>query len=778
MEIIIPINTSLLSLNNPQMNQRTNFKFKYIILCNFVFFIIVSLSLVLYYFKTKYSFPKNNFTKLDNQFLKDESYINNDYSYITNYSQNKEIFSIYKGGGEIKTTNLKSFSHPGFYQITKERFLYEVQKQSIYTNLISNKFIGTWESFNENNSKKEKQKKVFFHIGDSNKGDILIKFDKVFEIRSRNEAIELFLKNYEGKYIEHWAKLISYSLYDSLEFKVNQIKKTFQINGKFVSNFEKGEIFQTIYKRENRCSTIVNMTFPLIYESANATLFTGEVITIGSVPTLKPEKINIFINSTCGFQFKVVGKALNENDERQTKLRKLRKFFFISLFSSILYSIGAIFLIFGLKKYEAAVSSINVEFIIMNSVWNFYGFTSNIYLAFHGYLDFFLNFAIISICFLVKLILFDSLVFYVFWGIIERAISSECQKAKLKIRFYSFMIIIFILSFFFIPNFYINYFYIIFICIFLWIPQIIHNIISNNRYGFPFIYIFGCTIDRIIYPFYFRVYKDNFFMLKTNNTFFIIILIFIIFTILFLLIQTFLGPRFMLSEEYQQFPYCFYKNKEELPNNYKDINNEECVICLMPIFDEETEKGNTITEMKEINPSTDLEKEEKNNGDNQKNNSEENSQNTTFDNSKEINEKNNEIDLNESKNDGDLLLKDEEELDNTDDNNKLIIKGENVDEKNKDNDINDNNIKKEGNNNFEKIRIIWNFRNSLFRLFYFLKIFFKKNLLFFYKSSANIHNKLYMFTPCKHIFHSECLEQWLEQKKECPNCRTSFENLI
>ena len=144
----------------------------------------------------------------------------------------------------------------------------------------------------------------------------------------------------------------------------------------------------------------------------------------------------------------------------------------------------------------------------------------------------------------------------------------------------------------------------------------------------------------------------------------------------------------------------------------------------------------------------------------------------------EINEKNNEIDLNESKNDGDLLLKDEEELDNTDDNNKLIIKGENVDEKNKDNDINDNNIKKEGNNNFEKIRIISNFRNSLFRLFYFLKIFFKKNLLFFYKSSANIHNKLYMFTPCKHIFHSECLEQWLEQKKECPNCRTSFENLI
>ena len=29
----------------------------------------------------------------------------------------------------------------------------------------------------------------------------------------------------------------------------------------------------------------------------------------------------------------------------------------------------------------------------------------------------------------------------------------------------------------------------------------------------------------------------------------------------------------------------------------------------------------------------------------------------------------------------------------------------------------------------------------------------------------------FMITPCHHLFHSRCLEIWLEQKNECPYCR-------
>ena len=41
----------------------------------------------------------------------------------------------------------------------------------------------------------------------------------------------------------------------------------------------------------------------------------------------------------------------------------------------------------------------------------------------------------------------------------------------------------------------------------------------------------------------------------------------------------------------------------------------------------------------------------------------------------------------------------------------------------------------------------------------------------FHERSWNIYNKPIMMTPCHHIFHSNCLEEWLRMKKECPSCR-------
>lgn len=29
----------------------------------------------------------------------------------------------------------------------------------------------------------------------------------------------------------------------------------------------------------------------------------------------------------------------------------------------------------------------------------------------------------------------------------------------------------------------------------------------------------------------------------------------------------------------------------------------------------------------------------------------------------------------------------------------------------------------------------------------------------------------YMLTPCNHLFHTECLTQWMDEKMECPTCR-------
>lgn len=35
----------------------------------------------------------------------------------------------------------------------------------------------------------------------------------------------------------------------------------------------------------------------------------------------------------------------------------------------------------------------------------------------------------------------------------------------------------------------------------------------------------------------------------------------------------------------------------------------------------------------------------------------------------------------------------------------------------------------------------------------------------------------YMKTPCNHLFHSQCMEIWMEKKCECPSCRTKIPSL-
>jgi hypothetical protein len=58
------------------------------------------------------------------------------------------------------------------------------------------------------------------------------------------------------------------------------------------------------------------------------------------------------------------------------------------------------------------------------------------------------------------------------------------------------------------------------------------------------------------------------------------------------------------------------------------------------------------------------------------------------------------------------------------------------------------------------------------------EIFMKENVNYVEKFAMMIqkwnkkkNNKPYMKTPCGHIFHSRCLETWLEVKNECPYCR-------
>jgi len=84
------------------------------------------------------------------------------------------------------------------------------------------------------------------------------------------------------------------------------------------------------------------------------------------------------------------------------------------------------------------------------------------------------------------------------------------------------------------------------------------------------------------------------------------------------------------------------------------------------------------------------------------------------------------------------------------------------------------------NNNDEIIKndVINKKNNFIKQIWKLIKVLFSENLFSFYKKGSDSNGELYMYTPCSHVFHTECLEKWFEFKKECPNCRISMKEYL
>ena len=778
MNTLIQINSLLLPLNSNQI-QNNQKRIKYIIFLFLLF--TISIPLYLYYsFTKKISSSSINIIS-EYIILKNENKYRGENNIKIDLNLKDNItFRDYNLKIKSKNSNFKSFLTPMNFLIKNEEpNLQGKQNQDILMYLINNQFSGLWESLNS------VQNKSNYAVGKSNKGFTTIKFSQALEKKSKLDSIALIIQNNEDEYIDHWMKLTSFSNFQNLKKTINITQKTLELSGKFETIIEKGEFLEIKEKETNSCNSIINITFPLIIEEIEEYSEDGLTKLKKNVSYINNDFFTLLINSTCGYKLKVEGKVYNEFEENKKKQKKLKTYFFLSLSSSIIYILGISSLVFGIKKNEMVLSAINIECITQNAGWNFYLCISNIYFAIKTSNNFFWTFVIIGHIYIIKFLVFDIRLFSVFWEIKERYERNNNKLMKLKVRFLIYFYFLIFSSFFVTTIFFTNPLCIIIICLILWIPQILHNIKNNNRYGLPLIYIFACSIDRIIYPLYFRGIKNSFFMLRQNYYTSYAIIIFAVLSVLILLIQIFKGPRFMLSEKYQGISYKLYKTRNELETEItnRDLNNEKCVICLLPIFydDEKTQK----IEMKNLE-NEDEEIERDNDG-----------AKIPVKVKEELDSINSDIFL-KLENDSIKInninnfceYEDKDKLNEINDNDKLLIPdniiGNNNLEKNNNNIINDNIIRKIDDKIIGKKKCsikkylknyINTINNIVIKFYFILKVLLKHNLFCFYKVSIT-NNDLYIFTPCKHIFHSQCLEKWIEHKKECPNCRSNLETFF
>ena len=665
--------------------------------------IIIILSFIWFFLFIKLSIQENN-NSFDNtpneEFSEKETKLNSKYALNNNPNNNtnstlRELTTFFRG------------------KYDKQDFIRRKQIKSIVDKLTNSKYIGRWFT------KEEETRKL--RIGKSLEGFTEIKFNRAIEIATRQDAIAVLINNYEDKYINHWLHHSSFILSKNLYFKID--KKTNQciFNGKFETEANYGELFFTKMSTRYPCNSNLTIIFPL----TNITLLTnttnGESF-IETIETIDNSNLSISFNSSCGFNMSMELYIDDQKRRKQTQV-EVNKYTIIISIILLLYMISVHLMNRDLKKNNEAIKCIYLFTIIQNLNWHVYCCMTHISWSISNN-RYFSHFSIIAFLYSINIIGFDFKFIFNYWTIKKDSISYR-SFINLKIIFYSSFYVFFFISFFFISDLMIYYFPIYVCCLFLWTPQIIYNAVYYNKFNYPFFYIICSTVERLFFGFYFRANDENFFKIKGSKNFVYFISIYLFLNYLILILQTLKGPRFFMPKKYQKEDFDFYKTKEELLESSPDIANVECVICLLPIFVDET----PIENKNEI----EKEKEKEDNNSVSANTSRSGIQMTT---NEFMKENNNNLEMN-------------------------VIKQK---KNNKDNKNEVNNHKKSSKNCSD--------------FYYFIDILLIKGFCCFYKLSKNSENKIYMKTPCNHVFHAACFEKWLIRKKECPNCRYNLSDKI
>lgn len=104
----------------------------------------------------------------------------------------------------------------------------------------------------------------------------------------------------------------------------------------------------------------------------------------------------------------------------------------------------------------------------------------------------------------------------------SRLFSDPHLLRKKLVQFYFLFYLIMFFSLFYVMKFFFEKPYILIAISGTWIPQIIYNVIYNNRMSMPMINIILFSLNKMFLPFYFRGYPGNLFKLSTDLKFLLI----------------------------------------------------------------------------------------------------------------------------------------------------------------------------------------------------------------------------------------------------------------
>jgi len=638
-------------------------------------------------------------------------YIGNLLNYM-NMTRDIEINDKYYSN--YKNNSLSNFNNEE-YQLN---FLLDMTIYDHYTGKIENIY---YNKTNTNIYKKLKNSTILKFIPDEN-NKINIRLIKTKNTFNKQKFLVIDLNNYINN-----IRYILYANISELNYKNDIENKRFIIKGLFSGILFDGQINNKI-----NLSTFAELEFKtgtihLNGINGNRTNISNINPSGFSLLLLIPDYgLNLKINST-------IEIFLNSHQIKFYKIydkNELRITFFIIVFL-ITNAIGVRCLIKNIKRKESLVSAISLESFTPNFICHYYSSLLYIMLFFFTYNKFGkLLYTIAAIFSIINFIFYDYAFINLFWKLKRRRLSCF-QSFKLRLRVFilnsSFIILFYLFS---IRKASINliYFYLSFM---IWTPQILHNIINNNRYIYPFFYIFFSTFDKLFYLFLFNKMENH--SIRNINKYIIIIsIIYISSCIIILYLQTFLGPRFMLpSACYKKEISIYISNKELLKDKSKSkLHNEICIICLAKILDIANKK-------------------------------EKNDNNTT----------NNE---NENENKNNIPKNSDNKIETNIDNN-ISITTSRIDLVSSENNQSDsNNIS----NISQSLRIIRNltklFIKTLKKIGSNLKDILSNGLFNFYIKRGNLKNKEIMLLPCGHIYHSICLNEWLDRKRICPICSKSI----